>query len=161
MHKDYSPWISLRIGNDLYIDYPDSIATAETDQGTLLYANESFFNGFCRPWQDLPCVDSIRRDAAKRRLRFTTQDLGAQAIVTVFVDTPKGRIQMVYDIDRDVDVVRSIQFKKGKKVFGELYFDYIQDISTVNSNKFPQPETDIPSQKADKPETLWLSMLAK
>ena len=60
----------------------------------------------------------------------------------------------------NVDVIRSIQFRKGREVFGELYFDYLQDISSTDAEKFREPQTDVNSNKAGQPETLWLSMLA-
>ena len=72
---------------------------AETEYGTFLYENEAFFDNFCRPWEGIPCIDSVRRDAAKRRLRFTTEDQGSQAIVTEIVNVGRIRIAMVYDID--------------------------------------------------------------
>ena len=160
MYQDHFPWISLRVGDDIYIDYPGNIAMAETEQETLLYENETFFDGFCRPWEGLPCIDSVRRDASKYRLRFTTEDQGSQAIVTVFVNTGRRPIELVYDIDRDVDVIRSIQFIEGKKIFGELYFDYMQDVSTADAEKFHEPQTDIASEKGSQPDNLWLTMLA-
>ena len=161
MYQDHLPWMSLRVGDDeVYIDYPGTIAMAKTEQKTLLYENETFFEGFCRPWGGLPCIDSVRRDAAKRRLRFTTEDQGSQAIVTVFVNVGRSQVAIVYYIDKDVDVIRSIQFVKGKKVFGKLYFDYMQDISTADAEKFSEPQIDVTSMKGKRPDNLWLSTLA-
>ncbi len=161
MYQDHLPWMSLRIGDDdVYIDYPGNLAMAETEQETFLYENGTFFDGFCRPWEGLPCIDSVRRDAAKYRLRFTTEGQGSQAIITVFVNVGGSRIALVYDIDRDIDVIRSIQLVKGKEVFGELYFDYKQDASTDDTEKFHEPQTNIASAKRSQPDNLWLTMLA-
>jgi len=159
MYQDHLPWISLNIGDDIYIDYPGNIAMAETEYGTFLYENEAFFDNFCRPWEGIPCIDSVRRDAAKRRLRFTTEDLEDQAMVTVYTTVKGSRIAMVYDIDRAVDVINSIQFKKGKEIIGELYFDYMQDISGVDAETFSDPQTGVVAGSGGQPDDLWLSML--
>jgi RNA polymerase sigma factor (sigma-70 family) len=160
MYQDNLPWMTLRVGNEVYIDYPGSIAEANTEEDFFLFRNEAFFEGFCRPWEGLPCIDSVRRDAAKYRLRFTTEDQDNQTIVTVLVNTGGTQTAMVYNIDKDVDVIRSIQFKKGDKVFGELYFDYMQDISTADIKKFQEPQTEILPENESPPDMLWLSMLA-
>ncbi len=159
MYQDHLPWMWLSIGNDIYTDYPGNIAMASIEEGTLLFENETFFDSFCRPWEGIPCIDSVRRDAAKRRLRFTTEELGGQMIVTIYINAGGSQISMVYDIDTDADVISSIQFVKGKKVFGELYFDYMQDVSTANAEMFSEPQADIVSESGRQPEDIWLSML--
>jgi hypothetical protein len=159
MYQDHLPWMWLSIGDDIYTDYPGNIAMAVIEEGTLLFENETFFDSFCRPWEGIPCIDSIRRDAAKRRLRFTTEELGGQMIVTIYINAGGSQISMVYDIDTDADVISSIQFVKGKKVFGELYFDYMQDVSTANAEMFSEPQADIVSESGRQPEDIWLSML--
>ena len=159
MYQDHLPWISLNIGNDKYTDYPGNIAMAETEEGTFLYENEAFFANFCRPWEGIPCIDSVRRDAAKHRLRFTTEDMGELVIVTVHTNVGGSPIAIVYDIDRNVDVISSIQFVKGKEVIGELYFDYVQDISDVDAKMFSDPQTGVVTGSGGQPDDLWLSML--
>ncbi len=160
-YQDHLPWLSVRIGDDLYVDYPGHVATADSEQGLFTYENETFFEGFPRPWQGIPCVDSIRRDAAKYRLRFNCQDEGSTAVVTILVNTSGGQVKMVYDIDRDVDIVRSIRFLKGKNVVGELYFDYKQDASQAEAEKFNEPQTDFAAEAGKRPHNLWLAMLVK
>ena len=160
-YQDHLPWLSVRIGDDLYVDYPGKAATADSEQGVFTYENETFFEGFCRPWQGIPCVDSIRRDAAKYRLRFNCQDEGSSAVVTIFVNTSAGYMQMVYDIDRDLDIVRSISFVKGEKVVGELHFDYKQDAWQAEAEKFNEPQTDFAADTGKRPQNLWLAMLAR
>ncbi len=160
-YQDHLPWLSVRIGDDLYVDYPGNVATADSEQGIFTYENETFFEGFPRPWQGIPCVDSIRRDAAKYRLRFNCQDEGSSAVVTIFVNTSGGYVKMVYDIDRDVDIVRSISFLKGKNVVGKLYFDYKQDASQAEAEKFNEPQTDFAAEAGKRPHNLWLAMLVK
>jgi hypothetical protein len=68
---------------------------------------------------------------------------------------------MVYDIDRDVDIVRSIRFLKGKNVVGELYFDYKQDASQAEAEKFNEPQTDFAAGAGKRPHNLWLAVLVK
>ena len=160
MYQDHLPWISLRAGDDVYADYPGNVAMIKTKQATLVYRTGTFFEGFCRPWRGLPCIDSVRRDAAKHRLRFTTEELGGKAVVTVFASFEGTHIAIAYHIDKAVDVIRSIQFRKGREVFGKLYFDYMQDISTADAEEFREPQIELTSKKTGQPETLWLSMLA-
>ncbi|RKY09802.1 MAG: hypothetical protein DRP66_01280 [Planctomycetota bacterium] len=160
-YRDHLPWLSVRIGDDLYVDYPGHVATADSEQGIVAYESETFFEGFPRPWQGIPCVDSIRRDAAKYRLRFNCRDEGGSAVVTIFVNTSAGHVKMVYDIDRDVDIVRSISFLKGETVVGQLYFDYKQDASQAEADKFNEPQTDFAAKAGKRPRNLWLATLVK
>ena len=122
--------------------------------------NESFFEGFCRPWQGFACIDSVMRDAAKRRLRFTVRNYENAAEVTVFVDTERGRMKIVYAIDTEADVIRSIKYLKGNAVFGQLYFTYMQDAASAEQKKFTPPPTDIADKKGKHPDTPWLAILA-
>jgi len=160
MYEEHKPWISIRTNDDVYIDYPGMFAGADCDEGILTFKNESFFEGFCRPWEGIPCFDSVMRDAAKRRLRFSARQNENGAEVTVFVDTDRGKMKIVYVIDIGTDVIRSIKYVKGNNVFGELYFNYIQNAEIAEDKKFTPPETDIPDIKGKHPDTPWLAMLA-
>jgi hypothetical protein len=160
-YKENLPWISLQVGNDKYTDYPGNIAIAETENSTIVFDKETFFTGFCRPWQGLPCIDSVRRDAAKRRLKFTTTTIAEKAIITVFTNTAKGQIAMMYDIDTDTDIINSIKFLKGKDVIGLINFDYMQDLPKETAQNLQPPKTDITAEKTQDQQNMWLTMLTK
>ena len=159
MYQDHKPWLRLHVGDDVYTDYPGEAATAKTANGTVSYRDESFMQGLCRPWQGLACVDTVRRDAAKYRLRFQRVVEDSTAEVTVFVKTDSGPVKMVYDIDMDVDIIRSITFIKGINIIGKLNFDYIQDESIAASSKFDTPQPNATSAGGNKPKQHWLAAL--
>ncbi|MCF7954249.1 MAG: sigma-70 family RNA polymerase sigma factor [Phycisphaerae bacterium] len=160
MYADHKPWISIKADKDVYIDYPGAFAGAISDNEVLIFEKESFFEGFSRPWQGIPCIDSVMRDAAKRRLRFTLQQKNNKAEVTVFVDTMRGKMKIVYGIDREADVIDSILYYKDNDVIGQLYFKYMQDAASAEDEKFTPPHTDIPDKKGVSPVTPWLVTLA-
>ena len=66
---------------------------------------------------------------------------------------------MMYRIDLAVDVINSITFVKGKKVIGQLNFDYMQDLTESAIEDFQPPQTEITTAKTKKPENLWLTSL--
>ena len=83
------------------------------------------FAGIGRPWEGLHTIDTIRRDAARRRIRFETAVEGGRA--TVVLDC--GEVKMVYAIDMEGDLVEEIQFVGGGGgIVGELRFSYMQEI---------------------------------
>lgn len=161
MYHENLPWLLLKVGDDLYVDYPGSVAIAERQNGKSVYKNATFMEGLCRPWQGLACVDTVRRDAAKYRLRFNMSSKDERAVVTVYLNSGGKRVNMVYDIDLETDVIRSIKFKNGEKVFGELYFDYKQDTADAQSELFTAPQTEITSKKGKPTDNLWLAMLVE
>lgn len=159
MYRENLPWLSIQVGDDVYIDYPGNVAVVDSKQGKTVYKNEALFEGLCRPWQGIPTIDLVRRDAAKYRLPFNTQSMKDIYLVTVHIDTAIGPVDMEYEIDKAVDVIRNITFISSGMILGELDFDYIQDASIAKVYNAGIPQTDIAYGKGTQPQNLWLAML--
>jgi len=160
-YKEHKPWISIKAADEVFTDYPGQPAVAISGGKSVAYANESFFEGFCRPWDGFTCLDSVMRDAAKRRLRFSLKYPNKEmAEVSVFADDKDGTLTMVYDIDRNVDVIRGIKYFRGDEMVGGLNFNYIQDESELQDSKFNVPKTETSARKTQKSDIPWLFKLA-
>jgi RNA polymerase sigma-70 factor (ECF subfamily) len=74
--KEHHPWLRLRIGNKLEIVDCHSAAYLAVPDGKLIatYPVGSFFKGLGRPWMGIHAVDTVRRDAAEKRIRFSTRE---------------------------------------------------------------------------------------
>jgi hypothetical protein len=159
MYRENLPWLSIQVGDDVYINYPGNVAVIDSDQGKIVYQNDTLLEGLCRPWEGIPSVDSVRRDAAKYRLPFCTYSMEGIYLVTVHINTAIGPVDMEYEIDKIADVIRNITFISGDMVLGELSFDYIQDASIAKVYNIDLPQTDIAYGKGKQPQNLWLAML--
>lgn len=159
MYRENLPWLSIQVGDDVYIDYPGNVAVVESKQGKTVYQNDTLLEGLSRPWEGIPSVDSVRRDAAKYRLPFHTQSMEDIYLVTVHINTAIGPVDMEYEIDKVVDVIRNITFISGDLVLGELNFDYIQDDAIASVYNVGLPQTDIAYGKGKQSQNLWLAML--
>jgi hypothetical protein len=105
------PWLELKVGSDI--------------------VNEVSFAGLSRPWMGLHTIDTVRRDAAQKRIWFeTTYDKRtgkAQVILK-----PKDA-QIVYAIDMEKDVIDKITLSTTNGREGELIFSYMQEIDDIGS----------------------------
>jgi hypothetical protein len=97
------------------------------------------FVGLSRPWMGLHTIDTVRRDAAQKRIWFETRYNKSSGKVLVALKTKDGRI--VYTIDMEKDVIESITFSGDTG--GHLKFDYIQDIDSIGS-EFAEPSRKAP-----------------
>ncbi|MBN2131874.1 MAG: sigma-70 family RNA polymerase sigma factor [Sedimentisphaerales bacterium] len=161
----HAPWLKLRVGgNLLFVDTPEGAHIAEGhDRIAVRYPGGSFFKGLGRPWLGLHCIDTIRRDAAERQLRFETAydaDTG-YASVTVHAEP----LDLVYTVDMETDVIKEIVFLRkatqGTKRIGELHFDYIQDIDRIEDSFAAPPRSVSAGVFRHEPGMLWLSQLAE
>jgi len=100
------PWVVLKVGGRI--------------------VNEAGFAGIGRPWMGLHTIDTIRRDAAKERIWFSTKyDKRTDKAEVVLRPLDK---QIVYTIDMEKDVIEQITFRKSEGQVGELSFSYLQEI---------------------------------
>jgi RNA polymerase sigma-70 factor (ECF subfamily) len=86
------------------------------------------FVGFGRPWMGLHTIDTVRRDAADRRIRYETKLRGGDSAE---VKLTSGEGQLTYTVDMERDVVEKMRIstvnRRGAE--GEVTFEYLQDIS--------------------------------
>jgi len=158
--KTYSPWLKLQIGSaaTLVDSAVGSIVLEADGTATRRYAPGSFFRGLSRPWMGLHTIDLIRRDAAERRIPFETQvmDSGREVQVTVLGD----RITLVYTVDLEADLVRTIELRQGNKPAGHLEFEYLQDLDG-NLDEFEAPaRLESRISPRDDQGIMWLAQLA-
>jgi hypothetical protein len=86
------------------------------------------FVGFGRPWMGLHTIDTVRRDAAERKIWFETELTGGDSAE---VKLTSGEKELTYSIDMEGDVVEKMRIstvnRRGAE--GEVTFKYLQDVS--------------------------------
>jgi RNA polymerase sigma-70 factor (ECF subfamily) len=158
--KDHGPWLKLRVAGGMTLLDSDTGAYILDAKDTIVskYPRGGFFKGLSRPWMGLHTMDIVRRDAAERQVPFQTLLLpdGKDVQVTVV----HSRTRLVYRIDLNTDVVKSIAFLVDNAPAGQLDFEYVQDLPGARSEFItPKAPNYLGSLSADT-GMLWLSRLA-
>ena len=119
------------------------------------YPAGSFFKGLARPWMGLHTIDTIRRDAAEKRVWFETRSLTGGNKAEVVVTQEQARL--VYTIDMEADIVEKITFVGANdRTTGEMRFSYLQDVEDVG-NEFASPRIGSGRKmQQNPPGILWL-----
>lgn len=164
--REHPPWMTLNVGAGLDIidcsegarlRHPDSDSAAAYSAGT-------FFKGLPQPWMGFHSVDMVRRDAAKEKVWFeTTPDKNQEnVVVTLTHNHDNIRTNIIYAIDMENDLVKTVTFKTQNTANGFLAFSYLQEIDEVG-DEFAQPA--LPSgfspPTLPSPGMLWLIHLAR
>jgi hypothetical protein len=113
------------------------------------------FAGLSRPWAGLHTIDTVRRDAAMKRIPFEIRVEGREA--TVVLDC--GDVELEYTIDILEDLVQEIAFRGADgAAIGVMQFSYMQDIAEMH----PVPsQVRMGSQRVNEVGgPLWLAQLA-
>ncbi len=135
--KGYYPWLEMEVGKKFRIVDTGSEAVVYSGAETVAkYEGGSFFDGLGRPWMGLHTIDTVRRDAAARRVWFETELLakGDRAQITLTCE----EVKLVYTIDIEKDVVDTIEFSRNDRAGGELRFSYLQEIGEA-AGEFASP----------------------
>ena len=134
----YTPWLSLRVGDDqTLVDNADGAVQLDAEGNAVArFPQGSYFAGLARPWMGLHTVDTIRRDAAERSAPFSTRFLENGLDVQVKVDL--DMVELSYTIDMEADLVRAIEVTHAGQPAGRLEFEYLQDVDGVSS-QFEMP----------------------
>jgi hypothetical protein len=157
--RSHGPWLKLRIGANLTLVDVDTGAYVTDARNVVLSkcASGSFFKGLSRPWMGLHAMDTVRRDAAARQMPFQT--VLAPDGRTVQVTVIQGQTRLVYAIDMDADVVKSISFFTGQAPVGQLDFEYLQDLPQVRSNFIAPRIASYRGSLSEDAGMLWLTRL--
>jgi len=158
MARNHGPWLKLQVG-DLTLTDSDTGACVLDARGTVLnrYARGGFFKGLSRPWMGLHTIDTVRRDAAERQTPFQTTMVPDSKDVQVTV--VYGQMRLVYRIDMETDVVKSIALSLNQAPIGQLDFEYFQDLPP--SRDFIAPRTTTyRGPSSEDIGILWLVRLA-
>jgi len=141
--REHPPWLTLRVGDDLEILDGQQAALLRSTDGHVLaaYPARSFFAGLGRPWMGLHTLDTIRRDAAEKCVRFKTQIADERKIATVTLSEPADLrlVDLVYAVNMETDLIDRISFFVDKAPAGALSFSYRQEIEDTEET-FTPPE---------------------
>lgn len=164
--KENPAWLDLRVGEGIRIADGNGIARVENNNGqiTAVYPPGSFFAGLPRPWMGLHSIDTIRRDAAKQRIRFKTEISKDRSHATVTLTHPVNQtvIRLDYDVDMNTDVVDQIGLRVNDRPVGVLTFSYMQELDTATSEfTVPGLPAEPPGRVTESPGILWLVSLAQ
>ena len=159
--RRYNAWLKLSIAGDVTVIDSDASAQIVDANGAIVrrYPRGSFFRGLARPWEGLHSMDTVRRDAAGRRVWFDTALTadGRQVEVTV----THGQTKLVYTIDLEADLVEKIAFFVGSDSVGYLEFEYLQDIDAVRSEFMAPSARSSRTSLNESKGILWLIRLAR
>ncbi len=154
----YSPWLKLQLGDSSKIvDTPAGARVCDSSgEAIASYEGGSFFEGLSRPWMGLHTIDTVRRDAAEKQIRFETKNIPGNKTEVVLT---AERVILVYTIDMETDVIEKITFSTDNGGQGELRFSYLQDIDDIG-NEFAPPRAASYRSSQQKPSgMLWLVKL--
>ncbi|MCK5171861.1 MAG: hypothetical protein KAR47_00615, partial [Planctomycetes bacterium] len=115
--KRYTPWLRVAIaGREL------------TDAGS-----GRLFAGLSRPWMGLHTIDTVRRDAARRRIPFETSYSAETGTAEVTLDA--GGVELIYTINMEKDVIERVEFADSNngKSLGNLAFSYPEDVTGTDA----------------------------
>ena len=168
---EFPPLLNLSIGGELTLVDSAAGAFVLNRQGKTLacYPADSFFKGLMRPWYGIHTIDTVRRDAAERRIPFKVENLNfkeyyyEKRIITLYDAPGYGHLQISIAIDIDKNQIDKIEFLRpsnngtGTPV-GQLTFvypaskDQIADLAEIPPLK--------PARRSKDIGVLWLFGLA-
>ncbi len=159
--NDHGPWLQLMLDNGLTL--VDSGRAAEihdqSDAVLARYPGGSFFQGLGRPWTGLHTIDTIRRDAARAGVPFTTRPLADGRRVEILLHGPG--VRLTYRVHLHQDWIESIRFDKEDVTIGEWTFSYPAP-DEADPHRLTVPS--LPHRRragASAPSGLWLMRLVQ
>jgi len=163
--KEHPAWLRLKIGENLEIT--DCRRGAYLRQGgrtIAAYEPGTFFKGLARPWMGMHAANIVRRDAAEQRIWFQSERAQNEtdAIIEISHKEQQDSTNLIYTIDMENDLIKTITFDMNGRAQGSLIFSYLQDIDQL-ANQFAEPAISTGSQPATQqnPGIKWLIYLAR
>ncbi len=157
---DHGPQLRLTVGEDLLLlDSPVATQVCNRSGDVLAcYPGGSLFRGLGRPWSGLHTIDTIRRDAARAKIAFTTRLLSDGQRVEIVLD---GRpIRLIYCVHLYQDWIETIGFSKEDKIIGEWAFSYPKP-DEADPHRFTVASPPPSRGPVSGPTGLWLMRLAQ
>jgi len=134
----YPAWLKLRVGNLKIEDCADEARVYYRGLVVARYEGGTFLKGLARPWMGLHTIDTIRRDAADKQMRFETRHTPGSGKAEVEIIARNNR-RLLYTIDLEKDVIEKIDFfASDNSRKGILTFSYLKGIRDAES-KFIAP----------------------
>jgi hypothetical protein len=163
--KEYPAWLTIKVGKDLEI--ADCSRGAYLKQGGQIiaaYEPGTFLKGLPRPWMGMHTANIVRRDAAEQRMWFQSEWASNEIDVFIVISHYEQQVStdLIYTIDMDNDVIKTITFDVNGQARGSLIFTYLQDIGAAG-DEFTEPIISVDSQPATQqsPGIRWLIYLAQ
>jgi RNA polymerase sigma-70 factor (ECF subfamily) len=162
--KEHPAWLSLKIGNDLEIaDCSDGAYLMQGNRIIAAYEPGTFFKGLARPWMGMHAANAVRRDAAERRIWFHSEwaPNETDAIVDISDEEQQNQTDLIYTIDMENDIIKTITFDVNGQAAGSLIFSYMQNIDRP-VGEFSEPAVSKSSMPlAQSSGIKWLIYLAR
>ncbi|MCX5643558.1 MAG: sigma-70 family RNA polymerase sigma factor [Phycisphaerae bacterium] len=157
---DHGPRLQLTVGNDLMLVDSGVVAEMRDRAGAVVarYPGGSLFQGLGRPWSGLHTIDTIRRDAARAGIVFTTRPLPDGQRVEIVLHGPQ--VQVTYCVHLYQDWIESIVFSKEDVTIGEWTFSYPQP-DEADPHRFAVSSPARSRGQTSGPKSLWLMRLAQ
>lgn len=162
--KEHPAWLNLKVGDDLEIS--DCNGGAYLRRGGRIvaaYEPGTFFKGLLRPWMGMHTANIVRRDAAEQRIGFQSEWAANQTdVIIVISDQHQSSTDLIYTIERENDVIKSITFDVNGRARGSMQFSYLQSIDP-STEQFAEPVVSADTQDLSKknPGIRWLIYLAR
>jgi RNA polymerase sigma-70 factor (ECF subfamily) len=158
--KRYSPWLKLQVGSLKIVDnYKQAYISRPSSTEAKTYKGGSFFKGFCRPWMGLHTIDTVRRDAAEKRIWFDTKLMPDGRFAQVELTHEQTKI--VYKIDMETDVVDEITISTDQGDTANLKFTYLESVDGLDQEFLPPGKPQNPTAADSSPGILWLAQLVE
>jgi RNA polymerase sigma-70 factor (ECF subfamily) len=163
--KEHPAWLTLRIGEDIVItDCSRGAYLQQGKQTIAAYEPGTFFKGLSRPWMGMHTADMVRRDAAEQRIWFQSERATNEtdAIVVISHEEQRDSTDLIYTIDIENDLIKTITFDVNSRARGSLIFSYMQDIDPL-ADEFTEPAITVGSHspRQQSPGIRWLVQLAR
>jgi RNA polymerase sigma-70 factor (ECF subfamily) len=162
--KDHPAWLTLKIGEGLEItDCSRGAYLRRGGETIAAYEPGTFFKGLARPWMGMHTANIVRRDAAEQRIWFQSEWASNETdvIVAISNEEQQNRTDLIYTIDMENDVIKTITFDVDGQARGSLIFSYMQGIDRP-ANEFIEPAIPVSSQPTTQsPGIRWLIYLAR
>ena len=163
--KEHPAWLTLKIGEDFEIaDCSRGAYLRRGDKIIAAYEPGTFFKGLSRPWMGMHTANIVRRDAAEQRIWFQSEWAANETDVIVVIshEEQQNSTDLIYTIDMENDVIKTITFDVNGQALGSLVFSYLQNIDQL-ANQFSEPAIPFGSQPAvqQSPGIRWLIHLAQ
>ena len=164
--KEHPPWLILHVGNEIVINDSCKGAQICLDRVKAIdtYPSGTFFKGLARPWIGMHTADIVRRDAAEQRLWFQSEraENETDAIIVISHEQQQNSTDLIYTIDMENDIIKTITFDVNGRARGSLIFSYLQEIDRF-ANQFTEPAISADSQPVcqQSPGIRWLIHLAQ
>jgi RNA polymerase sigma factor (sigma-70 family) len=165
-YGEYRPWLCLRIGDKFSL--VDVCGGAYIlDQGgnvVACFSEGSFFKGLGRPWMGLRVYDTVRRDAARERIPFSSEQIETRGRVVLSRERGYSVVKLDYIIDMSKDVIHGVSLSATggpMEMEGFLEFSYLDDVEDVGE-EFAEPSVAAIGMSQSKLNgVLWLFDLAE